>query len=265
MSASSAVEEHLASLRIRGYTVMASGLDGAFLEELAAKIDAVYALQVEEIGGEEFLEAIGDKDIVRCLATYDEAFVKVACNEILVNAATCFLGSAFVLLQQNGIISRPENLNYQRRWHRDISYQHWTSSRPIALNALLCVDDFTETNGASLVLPGTHLVESFPTEKYVLENLVKVAAPAGSFIVMDAMLFHCAGVNESSLPRRGVNHLIGRPFMAQQIDMPSAFLDGHTKVPDNPSQRQYLGFRWSPAKNALEWRRRRLMTGSFCG
>ena len=39
--------------------------------------------------------------------------------------------------------------HHQSAFHRDLPYQHFTSSRPIAINALFCADEFTNENGAT--------------------------------------------------------------------------------------------------------------------
>jgi ectoine hydroxylase-related dioxygenase (phytanoyl-CoA dioxygenase family) len=81
-----------------------------------------------------------------------------------------------------------------------------------------------------------------------------VVAPAGTFLVLDAMLFHRAGRNRSSGERRAVNHLIGRPFMAQQFDLPRMVDARHG---EDPFLNRYLGFRWSPCASVADWRRLR--------
>jgi ectoine hydroxylase-related dioxygenase (phytanoyl-CoA dioxygenase family) len=77
---------------------------------------------------------------------------------------------------------------------------------------------------------------------------------------MDAMMFHRAGINRSKKVRRAVNHVIGLPFLAQQIDIPSAMARRGQPVPADPAIRNYLGYRWSPAADAVQWRSRRLPT-----
>jgi ectoine hydroxylase-related dioxygenase (phytanoyl-CoA dioxygenase family) len=79
-------------------------------------------------------------------------------------------------------------------------------------------------------------------------------AKAGSLLILDSMLFHRAGYNKSNRNRRGINHLIGRPFMAQQIDMPR-LLNGRHR--DDEFLGAYLGYRWNPASNVSAWRKQR--------
>jgi len=241
-------------LRSIGYTLLDSGLSARELAALRDRMESIYRTQVDEIGGAQALVRCHDLDVARCPLAYDDTFVGVAANAPLISLVQRLLGENIVLLQQNGLFNRPQSQHYQTHWHRDISYQHWTSSEPIAINALLTLDDFTHENGATHVLPASHLRAEFPSEAYVEKFATPVVAPAGTFLVLDAMLFHRAGRNRSSGERRAVNHLIGRPFMAQQFDLPRMVDARHG---EDPFLNRYLGFRWSPCASVADWRRLR--------
>src|SRR3546814_5583379 len=52
------------------------------------------------------------------------------------------------------IVNPAEHQSYgQGLFHRDLPHQHFVSSRPLAINALFCIDAFLEANGATLVVP----------------------------------------------------------------------------------------------------------------
>ena len=82
-----------------------------------------------------------------------------------------------------------------------------------------------------------------------------MTARPGTFIVMNAMAFHRAGKNSSRDPRRGINHLIGLPFLAQQIDIPRMLDGAHA---EDPFLAQYLGYKWGPAASVEAWRSARI-------
>jgi hypothetical protein len=245
------LDAQVEELRALGYTTVASGLSETDLNILRERMEAVYATQVREFGGLDALRRCNDLDTARCPLAYDDSFVGVAANDALMTLVRRVLGENFVLLQQNGLFNRPGAQHYQTHWHRDLSYQHWTSSEPLAINALLTLDDFTLCNGATHVLPASHLRSEFPSEAYVARFEVPIVAPAGTFLVLDAMLFHRAGRNASNGQRRAVNHLIGRPFMAQQFDL-SRMLDMRHGL--DPFLNKYLGYRWAPSSSVAAWR-----------
>jgi ectoine hydroxylase-related dioxygenase (phytanoyl-CoA dioxygenase family) len=258
LNADDVYDDVAAELRVNGYAVLESGFVPEFIEKLKAGLKRAYATQVSEIGGDDVLRRMSDTDIARCLLAYEPDFMAVATAPPLIELAKRVLGSEFVLIMQNGIINRPDRENYLAKWHRDLSYQHWTSSKPLAINALLCIDDFTVENGATFVLPGTHHVTAFPPDRFVQKFEKQIEAPAGSFLVLDAMLFHRGGINRSANVRRAINHVLGLPFMAQQIDIPSALASTGARMPEADAVKKYLGYRWSPAPDVTAWRSRRM-------
>ena len=88
---------------------------------------------------------IGEANTARALLAYDEAFLALAANPQLMVLVAKMLGQNFVLSQQNSTVLEPHNSHHQTAFHRDLPYQHFTSSRPIAINALFCADEFSRT------------------------------------------------------------------------------------------------------------------------
>jgi Phytanoyl-CoA dioxygenase (PhyH) len=240
-----------------GYTLLDSGLDETQLHDLRIRLLDVYDRQAAEFDAAS-LDDSSDADVARCPLAYDEQFFGLATNPALLGFARRVFGESFVLMQQNGVINRPTRAHYQLQWHRDLPFQHWTASRPVAIAALLCLDEFNATTGGTYALAGSHVHEQFPSDSFVRAHQQVMTAPPGTFIVMDAMTYHRAGKNTSSNVRRGVNHLIGLPFFAQQIDIPS-MLDGlHS---DDPFLAAYLGYKWRPAASVEAWRSARIGRG----
>jgi ectoine hydroxylase-related dioxygenase (phytanoyl-CoA dioxygenase family) len=242
-------------IAVRGYTIVPGVLDDAYLEEARRRIDAVYESQVDEVGGSERLELIGDANVARCLLAYDDFFVDLAARPEVLGLARRFLGDYVVLRSQNGVINQPSDDHYQAAWHRDLDHQHFVSSRPLAISALYCIDAFSAETGGTHVLPGSHKSEAFPSPDFVERHEVVADAPAGSVLVFDAMLFHRAGVNSSGRVRRGVNHVFTLPVIQQQISIPSA-LGG--RFEDDESLRALLGYAAPPAASVLTWRQQKL-------
>jgi hypothetical protein len=245
-------DSHVEEIYYLGYTIVPSGLEADVLDDLRQSIDRYY--------GEQFAESVGaaelgaESDILRCPLSYDDSFLQVATLPPVLEVARRVLGENIVLLQQNGIINQPNLTQYQSRWHRDLPYQHFVSSQKLAVNALLCVDDFTFDTGGTYVLPGSQMFEEFPSARLVSQCERAVEAAAGSVIMMDAMLYHRAGTNVSAAPRRGVNHVIGKPLLAQQIDIPRLL---GPRFANDSFLGRYLGYYWNPAADVQDWRAKR--------
>ena len=254
-TAASEVDRHVEEIGISGFTVVTGVIDESELPEVRRRVDQVYEKQLNEISGAENLRQINDELIARCLLAYDDYFLTVATSAKIMALLRTLLGDYFTLLQQNAVINLSDRISYQTSWHRDLIYQHFIPSRPIAVSALICLDDFSKETGGTHLLPGTHKLEKFPSQVYVQQHELAVNAKAGSAIVFDSMLFHRGGVNTSRNPRRGLNHLYSLPFIKQQIDIPR-ILNG--KYADDDFLRKFLGYESQPADSVVEWRMKRL-------
>jgi ectoine hydroxylase-related dioxygenase (phytanoyl-CoA dioxygenase family) len=85
--------------------------------------------------------------------------------------------------------------------HRDDSIYPLTSPHPeVVVNTMWCFDDFTEANGATRLVPGSHRRDAPPDES---ETVVAVM-PAGSVMFYPGSLWHGGGANRTEHPRLGV-------------------------------------------------------------
>jgi ectoine hydroxylase-related dioxygenase (phytanoyl-CoA dioxygenase family) len=246
-----AVEE----IALRGFTVLPDVLTRADIDDYNAAIEQVYAGQCAEVGGEENLARIGDIDIVRCLLAYDNRFLAMATSPRVMEVVRVILGDTYVLIMQNGVVNRPDRLQAQTKWHRDLNYQHWVNTQPLALSALVCLEDFTDEMGGTVFLPASHKSANFPSQAYIADAEYAPTARAGSVILFDSMIFHRAGVNRSNRVRRAVNHVYGRPILAQQIDIPAML---NREAPADPWLAAFLGYRWNPVHDVAAWRQQKI-------
>ena len=99
--------------------------------------------------------------------------------------------------------------------HRDDSY--YPIRRPhqaLTANVLWALDAFTERNGGTRFVPGSHLwdeaLEPEPDEITVAE------IPAGSVLIWHGSLLHGAGANDTHGWRRGLSAIYSRAWLRQQ-------------------------------------------------
>src|SRR5262249_26064982 len=158
-----------------------------------------------------------EHNTIRAPLAIDKLFLTLALNPNILTICRRLIADYIVLNQQNGIINPPHGQSYnQGAFHRDLPYQHFVSSHPLAINALFCLDEFTEDNGATYVVPASHKQEAFPSDATVAASQVQICAAAGSFIVLDCMVYHRGGVNRTGRPRRAMNHVYSVPIMRPQ-------------------------------------------------
>jgi ectoine hydroxylase-related dioxygenase (phytanoyl-CoA dioxygenase family) len=166
------------------------------------------------------------------------------------------LVSYFILHLQNGIINMPNEEHHQSSWHRDLPYQNWTSSEPLACNVYCCIDDFNSETGGTYMLPFSQQFNSAPSIQYMEKYAAQVNAPAGSVILFNSMMFHKAGYNKSKdKTRRGINQMYVKPIISQQIDLPR-FLNG--KYADDEFLSMLFGYKTQLAKSVSEYRSQRI-------
>lgn len=252
-SPTTTIERHLEELRINGYTLANSGLTPDELATARQVLDGVYKEQVDEVGGEDNLRLMNDANIARAVCAYHPLMLKVATLPIIMDLAASYLQQYYVLISHNGILNQPDKDHYQFTWHRDLNYQHYTSSKPLALSALLAVDPFDEKTGGTYVLSSTHLFEDFPSDEFVRKHQKVVCCPPGTIIFFDAMLFHRTGKNSSSQVRRAVNHIIAPAMLRQQYNFKEIFTARGIEVADKKI-RKYLGFDYEIPKSVRSWR-----------
>jgi ectoine hydroxylase-related dioxygenase (phytanoyl-CoA dioxygenase family) len=218
--AGSAVDDAVEQVQTLGYAVLDSGYNAADLRNISNEFDRIHRHYITT-HGEDWLKSIDEHCTIRAPLTQGgSAFIKLVFNENLLQALKRLIAGKFILNQQNGIINPPQQTYNQSAWHRDLPYQHFLSTTPLAINALFCLDDFNVQNGATFVLPASHKSAAFPSGPFVKKNALQIEAKAGSFILLDCMLFHAGGFNRTQMPRRAVNHVYNIPYFKQQINLP---------------------------------------------
>ena len=244
-----------------GFTVIDSGLNAAELQDIRERIDGIYAFQLQEIGGLEQLMRIDDGNVARSLLGYDEYFIKLAAHPRIMAINKLLLGEYFILMSQNAIINDPGDAHYQLTWHRDLNYQHFTSSRPLATSALFCIDAFSpETGRRRSCCRHRTRTRRFRRPNTSPSTKTQVSAPAGAILLFDAMIYHRAGENRSPGLRRAVNHIYTLPLIKQQISFPKMLGD---KFQNDPELRRFLGYETETADSVQHWRQFKLKQRGF--
>lgn len=86
--------------------------------------------------------------------------------------------------------------------HADQSYMPEPWSGPQGCNAIWPIDEFTEANGGTVVIPGSHKWNRAPGKDDQSAEGVALAAPAGTLVVMEGRIWHKTGSNRTGGQRR---------------------------------------------------------------
>lgn len=248
------VSRYVEEISIKGFTVIPNLFSAKELVKWRGRIDDVYEKQENDFGRASLIE-IQELDMCRAPILYDFEFIKIATHEVVLGIVKKILGEFFVLHLQNAIINRPNSEHHQSSWHRDLPYQNYTISQPLAISVLWAIDEFSDKTGGTNLVPFSHKTESLPSDSYIANNYITANVPAGSVVVFDSMLLHKAGNNISEIIRRAVNHVYVSPMLKQQYDFSRA-LD-HISNNLTSFEKQLLGFTSQAPLDDKAWRENR--------
>jgi phytanoyl-CoA hydroxylase len=151
------------------------------------------------------------------LPLFDPIFRNLIVHPRVLDIVETLLGtSEFAFHNYKCICKMPGN-NAPFAWHRDLPYLQHTS--PDLITCMLCLDDMTVENGATVVCPGTHKIphedvkatDTDIDESEIPEPRVTVICPAGSAVLFHVSLIHGGGPNVSTSKRRNAISIWSAP------------------------------------------------------
>jgi ectoine hydroxylase-related dioxygenase (phytanoyl-CoA dioxygenase family) len=161
-----------------------------------------------------------------------------------------FFNSKCIINSFSGLNNLPKLPNFSAVIHRDLRF--YSGEFPIMLNCLLMVDDFTEENGGTYLLPYSHLEESKPSEQAFFSNAIQAVGKKGDMLVFNSNVWHSSAPNETQQSRRAIPITVSRSFMKQLLDYPRAI--GYNRLDDfNLELQQLLGYHSRVPASLDEW------------
>ncbi len=78
------------------------------------------------------------------------------------------------------------------------------TSHVLAVNVIFCISEFTATNGATEIVPGSHTYEYLDVPEEAYDRAITAAAPQGAGIVFNVNTWHGQTLNQTTEPRYAV-------------------------------------------------------------
>jgi ectoine hydroxylase-related dioxygenase (phytanoyl-CoA dioxygenase family) len=195
-------DAHAGEIRERGYTIIEDFLDAATLTEVREALSPYLGSHHGRNDFEGFLT-----ERVYTLVARGKVFERLTEEPRVLALLDRFLQPNYLLTASQAIRINPgENA---QGLHTDDSFYSQPRPRPaISYTMIAAVDAFTEANGATQVIPGSHLwgdpgAAGRPNDKAELAKmLVPLEMPAGACVVFPGTLVHQGGANRTDKPRQ---------------------------------------------------------------
>ena len=190
-----------AALDRDGYVVVADALDPPSIERLRR---AFFAAPTQNDGTQHVRLGPDTPD--------EAAWRALETHPTVIAAAEHVLGGAVRVRDLHGRNPLP---GYGRQGLHADSPARAAGAPYVVVTALWMIDDFTVDNGATRVVPGTHL-SSKPIPKPLAQPLARhpdervIVGRAGSVLILNGHTWHSGTKNESSGPRRAGQMVMNR-------------------------------------------------------
>jgi len=219
VSESRLTEEEKRTLDRDGFLAIENVLDGAQLEAIRARLDELLAIEGDEAGKEVHQEAGADR--LSNLVNKGECFRVCVSHPKVLSAIAHVLGGDMKLSSLNARFAKPGEGN--QGLHADWGRLDKPGEFHVC-NSIWLLDDFTPTNGATRVVPGSQLRgTSLPQDE--IEDVrmphpdeIMVLGKAGSVVVFNSHTWHGGTLNRTNQRRRAMHSYFCRRQHSQQLD-----------------------------------------------
>ena len=190
------------------------------------------------------LNLIGDDVIYLSLL---EELIKLG---IIEDIKKYFFKSVCILNSFSGLNNLPLKTNFSGNIHRDSKF--FSNTKPIMLNFLIMLDDFTSKNGPTLLLPYSHKKLEKPTDKYFYKNAIQAIGKSGDILLFNSDVWHASSTNKTDMGRMALPLTFSKSFIKQLMDYPRYL--GYDKMCSFSDEMQtLLGYHSRVPANLNEW------------
>lgn len=173
-------------------------------------MDSPYIRHPKEEGADRLADLVNKGDVFDVFYTHPKVLA----------AMKVVLGESIKLSSLNFRAAKP-GMGLQKLhvdWHEAVAPNDFK-----VCNSIWLLDDFSKENGATRIVPGTHLKSELPQD--VLsdsfanhpEELI-INAPAGTVFIFNSHTWHGGTTNNTDKPRRSIHSYFCRRDQPQQID-----------------------------------------------
>lgn len=229
------LEALIENIDTHGHHLVEDLLPTSTVEELREALESAIEQEIRYHGGTEYQ----DFGMVLCCPMYHRAFSDLFDNAELMAPIESVLGEGCIAYSYCSSSQPPGDLNFAGRIHVDCP--RLISGYLTNFGVMVLLDDFTEENGATWYLSGSHRQETPPSAEDFYAQADRVTAGAGSVWFFNPRLWHAGGRNKSKRWRHSIGINFCRPYMKQRFDIPRLLAD-HDLSGFSEKALQKLGF-----------------------
>jgi ectoine hydroxylase-related dioxygenase (phytanoyl-CoA dioxygenase family) len=164
-----------------------------------------------------------------------ECFLELAENPSALSVIASALGPDALVSNLSANVTGPGGAPMAPHWDQDWAERPWPHA--YVAHVIWMIDDFTEENGATLVSPGSHLLDGPPPD----DCMVAASGRAGTALIIDGRTWHGTGSNTTLSGRRiGILAYYCRPYIRQQENMTLSLSDT-VRDSMSPERRKLFG------------------------
>lgn len=202
-----------------GYSIGKGIINTDILEIISSRVDSYYEKDHQRFG-KEFLMEINELEQVRNVIEYDEIFVKLLEDHMIMDEILNALLHQYHIIHNYNLIRlfpdvKTNMLGHQ--WHRDVYY--FGPGIRTAVNVMIPLQKTTIANGATELIPGSHIQREMPESLDIEKTKIAAELEPGDVLFCDAATFHSAGKNTTDKPRTIIVLKYTLSFFTQQYDM----------------------------------------------
>ena len=204
-------------LERHGYVVLENYMSAALLDELRGRVDELFDIEGERAGSE-FKQEEQTRRLAN-LVDKGEVFERVIAMPEILERLAQVLGPEFKLSSLN-VRSADPHSTWVQPLHCDMGALADEKGYWVA-NTVWMLDDFTERNGATRMIPGSHRWGRLPQEVLADPQAphpdeILLTGKAGTVVVMNAHMWHGGTANRTGQPRCAMHGFYARRDKPQQ-------------------------------------------------
>jgi hypothetical protein len=230
------MNDHLEALRKIGYTIFENLLPPEYIASLRKALEPYHR---ELRFGRNRFEGLHSQRTYGLLAK-SPVFADLATWPTLLEICDRLLEPRYLLSAFFSNMIHPGEV--RGPLHYDEGFYHIPRPRrAFVVSALWAIDEFTEQNGATEMIPGSHLWGDDRIPALDEPGAVPMVIPAGSVVVMLGTMWHRSGANRSSVPRIAINAEYCEPYL-RQIENMSLLVPPEKAKQYSPRIQELLGY-----------------------